>query len=127
MLQYVGEAFPWAREDEAETLDRLRRIIGEEEAAVEDLARFLRRKRIGLPYLGSYPQAFLDINYVSLDFLLPRLRDHQRTAVAALERDLGQITDPEARAEVEKLLAQSRQHLKELEEMAGAPARAGTH
>ena len=89
------------------------------------MAAFLRKKRIGIPYLGSYPQSFTNINYVSLDFLMPRLLDWQRTWVGILEQDAAQIADAEAKAEIDKLIAVARRHLEELEKLAMPDAKAG--
>jgi hypothetical protein len=118
MLQYVGESYPWAGDGEADLLAQVHAVIAEEEQAIEGLAGFLRKKRIGLPYLGSYPERFTNINYVSLDYLLPRLLDWQRGWAGILEKDAALIADPDARAEVEKLLAVARRHVGELEKLA---------
>lgn len=127
MLQYVGEAYPWASEEEQPHLTQLHEIIEDEEKTTEDLARFLRRRRVPLPYLGAYPEAFSNINYVSLDYLLPKLLDYQRKAIAALERDLGQVHDPDIKAELEKLLNVNRRHLESLEKLTSANSKAGAH
>jgi hypothetical protein len=125
MLQYVGVAYPWASEESQPLLTKLREIVEDEERTTEELARFLRRRRIPLPYLGAYPEQFSSINYVSLDYLLPKLLDYQRKAIAALERDLVQVHDPEIRPEVEKLLDVNRRHLEALEQLASAYTKAG--
>jgi hypothetical protein len=68
--------------------------------------------------------AFTTLNFVSLDYLLPRLAEDGRRAVAALERDRAALTDADARAELDRLLDQKRRHLKTLEALATAPAAA---
>jgi hypothetical protein len=127
MLQYVGEAYPWASEDEQLLLAKLRGIVDDEERTTEELARFLRRRRVPLPYLGAYPEQFSSINYVSLDYLLPKLLDYQRKAIAALERDLGQVHDPEIKAKLENLLGVNRRHLEALEQLTSPNTKAGAH
>jgi hypothetical protein len=127
MLQYVGEAYPWASEEERPLLAKLREIVEDEERTTEDLARFLRRRRVALPYLGAYPEAFSTINYVSLDYLLPRLLDYQRKAIAALERDLAQVHDTDIKSEVENLLGVNRRHLEALEQLIATHAKVGAH
>lgn len=117
LLQYVSEAFPWATAEEREALANLQQLIADEKAVSAELARFLLRQRVGLPHLGTYPD-FTAVNFVSLDFLLPMLVDHQAKAIAVLERDLASVKDPEARALVEKLLTMKRQHLETLKSMA---------
>jgi hypothetical protein len=125
MLQYVGESYPWAGDGEAGLLAQIRAVIAEEELAVEGLAGFLRKNRIGIPYLGSYPENFTNLNYVSLDYLMPRLLDWQRGWVAILGRDAALIADAEAKAEVQKLIAIARRHLEQLEQIAAPHAKAG--
>ena len=127
MLQYVGESYPWAGDGEAAALTQVQAVIAEEEQAVEGLAAFLRRRRIGIPYLGSYPEPFTNLNYVSLDYLLPRLLDWQRSWVGILERDATLIAHLEAKAEVIKLLDAARRHLDELEKIVATHAKAGAH
>src|SRR5262245_59526035 len=125
MLQYVGESYPWAGDGEADVLAKVQAIIAEEEQAVEGLAAFLRKKRIGIPYLGSYPENFTHINYVSLDYLLPKLLEWQCGWVGILEKDESLIADAEPKAEVEKLVAVARRHRDELEKLVAAHAKVG--
>lgn len=127
MLQYVGEAYPWAGDGQADGLVKVQAVVAEEEQAVEGLAAFLRKKRIGIPYLGSYPENFTHLNYVSLDYLMPRLLAWQRSWVGILEKDAALIADAEGKAEVEKLVAVARRHLDELEKTATALAKVGAH
>jgi hypothetical protein len=120
LLQYVGEAFPWAAPGEEAALDRLRKLVAEDRESTAALGRFLTRLRRMPPYLGTYPTSYTSLGFVSLDFLLPRLAEEQRGSVAELERDLAVITDPEARAELERMLAMKRRHLATLEELTAA-------
>lgn len=117
LLQYVSEAFPWTTVEERGALANLRKLITDEQTAIAELARFLIRQRVGVPHLGAYPD-FTAINFVTLDFLLPMLADHQNKAIAVLERNLAQVIDPDARALVEKILTMKRQHLETLKSMA---------
>jgi hypothetical protein len=127
MLQYIGASYPWAADGEASLLTQVQAVIAEEEQAVEGLAGFLRKNRIGIPYLGSYPENFTNLNYVSLAYLMPRLLDWQQGWVGILERDAALIADAEAKAEVGKLITVARRHLEELEKIAATHARAATH
>lgn len=124
VLSYVAEAYPWTNSTEEKALTDLQTIIAAEREATTCLGRFLVRRRIPLPYLPSYPASFTTINFLALDFLLPRLIEHQRQSIADLERDLAALKDPAARAEVEKLLALKRRHLPQLEELASAQPQA---
>ncbi len=122
LLQYVREAYPWAKSGEQKTLSELDRLIDEEANSTAALARFLLRHHVRLPYLGAYPSHFTNVNYVGLDFLLPRLVEHQRGAIAALERDLAKLSDEDSRQQVQPILEMKRRHLKRLEELAAPVA-----
>ncbi len=123
-LMYVAEAYPWAAARGHAALDALQAVAREEAGALAALGRWMTRRRVALPYLGVFPTSFTTINFLALDYLLPRLRDRQREAVAQLERDAHAVTDPEARAQLDALLALKRRHLATLESLAstGAPA-----
>jgi hypothetical protein len=120
VLMYVGDAFPWTTAGGEQTLQTLRRLIAEEGRAIAALGRYLVRRHLPPPHPGNYPSSFTTINFLSLDYLLPRLVEHERRSLAELERDLPRVTDAEARAEVEKLAAVKGLHLRELEQLAAA-------
>jgi rubrerythrin len=117
LLQYVADAFPWTTEEERGVLATLRQLIDEERQAAGDLARFMTRRRLELPYIGAYPAEFTTINYVLLDHLLPLLADEERRAVAALEKGLDALRDPDARARVQNVLDMKRRHLQTLDKL----------
>ena len=127
MLQYIGNSYPWAGDGEAGLLTQVQAVIAEEEQAIEGLAGYLRKHRMGLPYLGSYPQNFTNLNYVSLDYLMPRLLKWQREWVTILEKDATLVANAEAKAEVGKLIAVARRHVEELEKITATHAQAATH
>jgi hypothetical protein len=120
VLMYVGDAFPWTTSRGEPTLVRLRRLVTEEGRAIAALGQYLVRLHLPPPYTASYPSNFTTINFLALDYVLPRLVDFERSSLADLERDLSRITDAGARAEVEKLAAVKRLHLAELQELAAA-------
>lgn len=124
VLTYVGEAYPWTRWAEEKALTDLQQIIAAEREAVASLGRFLVRQRIALPYLRPYPAHFTTINFLALDFLLPRLIEYERRSIADLERDQATLKDPTGQTEVNKLLALKRQHLPRLEELASSQPQA---
>jgi hypothetical protein len=115
---YVGDAYPWAAAPGEAALGALKQVVQEEAAAVAGLGRYLVRRHVTPEPLPSYPSAFTTLNFVGIAFVLPRLVESQRQAVAALERDLPSLTDPDARAHVEQLLGAKRRHLAELEALA---------
>ncbi len=111
LLQYVREAFPWARAGADKALAELLDVIEEDRQALAELGRFLARRRVPLPYIGSFPADFTTVNFVALDYLLPRLLEEQRREVGALEADLAAAADADARAELTRLLDSKRRHL----------------
>jgi len=117
MLRYIGDAFPWTVAAGHPALERVAEIVAEDRSATESLGRFLFRRRIPPSFSGAYPSSFTTMNFLSLEYLLPRLVDTQRKAVADLESDIGAVTDGDAKTELEKLLAVKRFHLKELESL----------
>ncbi len=127
LLQYVRDAFPWTSAREQEALAQLQTLIEEELKSTAELSHFLTRHRSGPPYLGPYPMSFANINYVSLDHLLPLLVENERRAIADRERDLSRITDPAASAQVERIISMKQRHLKALEALAVAHPEAVAH
>jgi hypothetical protein len=125
LLQYVSESFPWTKAGADQALTQVRDLASEERDGVAALSKFLTRRRHTAPYLGPYPMGFTTMNFVSLEYLLPRLTEEQRKAVATLERDRAALTDAEAKAEVAKLIEMKRRHLKELEALPASRAAAG--
>ncbi len=118
LLSYAGDAFPWATAREEEALSALRRLVHDEREAVNDLGRYLARHRVPPPPFGSYPSHYTTMNFISLDYLLPRLRDEGRALVALLERDVASLGQPEAQALAKKLLEVKKRDLQELERLA---------
>jgi hypothetical protein len=118
LLHYVSESFPWITAEEQEALARLQAMVQEELAGTAELARFLAKNRSAPSPLGPYPMSFTNINYVSLDHLLPILVDNQARCVKDLEAGLSRISDPHARPILQRYLDMKRKHLASLEDMA---------
>jgi hypothetical protein len=118
LLQYVSEAFPWAGPEDRESVAKLRQVTDEDREGLGELRRFLARQKIMPSFIGSFPQSFTSLGFVSLQFLLPRLVEAQRRDLADLERDLEELTDAEAKALVQKILDRKRRHLTVLEAIA---------
>jgi hypothetical protein len=124
VLTYVADAYPWTTARDSRAVDALRKLLAEEAGAVAALGRFLFRRHVPVASLGSYPSSFTTMNFLALEYLLPRLIDYERHSIAELERDLAAVADPEARAEVEKLLAVKRRNLPALEGLAAGQPKA---
>jgi hypothetical protein len=122
LLQYISEAYPWTKAAGDVTTDKVRDLAREERDALTVLTKFLTRRRHTVPYLGAFPMSFTTMNFVSLDYLLPRLAESGRQSVAALERDRAALTDTDAKEELDRLIELKRTHLKALEALTTAPA-----
>jgi hypothetical protein len=127
LLQFAGEAYPWANSAEEAATTKLKRIIDEEQAAEIRLANFLARHHLPQPSQVSFPLRFTSLMFVSLDYLLPQLLDEQRQAITQLKVDMAAITAVQARQQVEQLLALKERHLKELEELTAETAKTASH
>ena len=118
LLIYIGDAYPWATVAEQDLAANLTRAVKEQQAAVSSLARFLLRQRVSPGPSLSYPSHFTSYNFVALDFLIGKLRHAEERGIIELKADLARISDPSARAEVEKLLAVKEKTLSFLRESA---------
>ncbi len=118
VLLYVGQAFPWTTARNNSALTELKRIIDEEQAAINALGTFLVRKHASLPWIGSFPSSYTTSNFLSLDYVLKRLIEFERPSIQHLEKDVSALADAEAKAKVQALLDVKRQHLRELELLA---------
>jgi len=117
LLQYVSGAAPFARGADIALRDSVLRIAGEEERALEAFGEFLDENRVTLPYLGSFPMDFMDLNFVTIRHLLPKLLKEQKKDLVVLETEASVHTDSIARGAVERLVELHRRHLKELESL----------
>ena len=117
LLQFINEADPWARPGEEKLVQELKQLIQEEQEAAVKLSNFLRRRRV-LPYVGTFPLSYTSMLFVSLDYLLPHLVEHERNELAQVGRDLREVHDAEARHQVQEILDLMQRHLNKLEELA---------
>src|SRR5688572_15666874 len=88
LLQYARESSPWAADKDQHRVDRVRELAEAEFAGLEELARFLEKQHVTLPYLGAYPMLFTNYNFMDIAKLMPMIRADQRRTVAAIESDL---------------------------------------
>ncbi|MBY0523347.1 MAG: hypothetical protein K2R98_08105 [Gemmataceae bacterium] len=118
LLQYASDAYPWSSADEGGALTEIERMIRAEQKATASLILWLQRHHLPLPYFGPYPENFTRFNFVSLDYLLAILADHEQQATDATKRDLALLTDPEAIGLVQKVLEMDEQHVEVLKKLA---------
>ena len=115
LLQYAREASPYAAGPDRKLLDEVLRVAAEESDALAGFGDFLAGRHVPAPYLGSFPMAFTDLNFVGIRFLLPKLAAEQKQDLAKLETDAAAQSDPAARTAVQRLVDLHRRHLTELE------------
>jgi rubrerythrin len=123
LLQYVRDSYPWMTPDEREVLPQIRIMIVEERQGVAELVRFLYSHRRPPPYLGTFPTSFTSLSFVSLDHLLPILARNERKELERLQVEIDLLTDPEAKALVQKIIANKRRHLEMLQSLTAAHSR----
>jgi hypothetical protein len=116
-LQYVRQGSPYAGPADRPMLERVRELARAEAADLDGFAEYLDGARVSVPYLGAFPSAFTNYNFVAIRKLLPELAADEARGLAALERDAAVLPPGEARTWLEKLAAAKRAHLTELEKL----------
>jgi hypothetical protein len=117
LLQYISESFPWITPEEQNALARVQQMVAEEREGIRAIVRFLAKHHVVPGPLAPYPMSFTNINYMSLDHLVPLLIDYQKQRIADIQADLARTPDPACRELIEKFLSMKRRHLQSLEEM----------
>ena len=117
LLQYVGEAFPYAPHQAEPAVHRLESLAKEQSAAVGRLIRFLQRHHATPPLLGSFPSEFTSANFVALIHLLPALLKEEQEGIAELERSLAVLPHGEVRDLLADYLQTKRRTLDTLNEI----------
>lgn len=126
LMQYARDVDPFTTAEEGDVAERLRGMIEAERKVCDDIARLLVRRRLTLPFVGSFPASFTSVNFISLSKLISLLVEHQRRSTAELRPELATINDPDARLLVQRLLDQKENHLHELEQLVAAAPEAMT-
>jgi hypothetical protein len=110
LLQYIGESYPWAGADRQEALQTILQIAKHEVRQINQLIRMCIKAKLGNPALGAYPQSFMCINFMALDFLLPLLVEDQKKRIADLEWSL-LSAPPEFQGLIRDLISAKTKHL----------------
>jgi hypothetical protein len=125
LLQYVAEAFPWTTNANQAQLQDVAELVEEEKRMADDLTRFLQRHHGRAAFMGAYPISFTNLNFVSLDHLLPRLVKFEETRIAELTKDLDRILHEETRAKVRDLLEMKKRQVARLKALIAQRAAVG--
>jgi hypothetical protein len=97
LLQYVGEAYPYAPHLAEPACRRLAALAKEQQAAVGRIIRFLQRHHETPPVLDSFPTSYTSANFVALAHMLPELQKDEQHGIAELERALAAQPDGDVR------------------------------
>jgi hypothetical protein len=115
--QYLSYARPWARRLYV-LLDALAcRLSYEHEAFAGSIAQLITARR-GAVNSCVFPMDFTNYNDLSLEYLAPKLLEHQRDLIGLAAECAEELAhDPEANRLVKKLLGSLRQYAALLEEL----------
>ena len=117
VLPYVRQAVPYAGPADRPLLDRVRELADAEAAALDGFVEFLDSHRVLVPYVGAFPTAFTNYNFIAIRKLIPELIVDERRGLEALQTDIAALPDGEPRARLVKLADEKRMHLTELEKL----------
>jgi hypothetical protein len=117
LARYLSHARPWARRPYM-LLDALaRRLSYEHEAFAGSIARLITARR-GAVDSCVFPMDFTYYNDLSLEFLAPKLLEHERALIGLAEECAQELAhDSEANRLVKTLIASLRQYAGLLEEL----------
>lgn len=114
---FLTEAVPWThRGDERATSVLLDIVAGQRDLSNRIAAELEQR---GWPLdMGEYPMDFLDLHFLSLDFLLQRLVENQQREVDAIARLSAEVDeDPVAHDLAQEALGAAKGYLESLTEL----------
>jgi hypothetical protein len=114
LLQYVGQSFPWSGDKSLLMRTQILTMAGEERDSAAQLVRILQKKHVPLRVKGGFPSHYTSGNFVSIDYLLPKLIAEHVKEVAEIERELPKVADEEARILAQAYLDMKRGHLQTL-------------
>jgi hypothetical protein len=113
LLQYIGESYPWADASRWDALQTVLHMVKHEARQIEQLIRMCIKAKLGNPSLGAYPQSFMGINFMSLEYLLPLLVDDHKKRIADLEWSM--LSAPtEFQGPIRDLIAGKTKHLEKM-------------
>jgi hypothetical protein len=116
LFQYLREAPPWVGPNDRNSLARVRELAGAESEVIESLSKLMQKHHGDYGHLGAFPD-FTHYNDAALHFLLPMVIREQKQLLNELETDRKTVTDADAGALLDQLLALKRQHIPQLDDM----------
>ncbi len=125
LLQYVSEAFPYSADPRQAAFHRVLALAHEERDAVARLSRSLQKMHVRLPKTGSYPSHFTTMNFVTLDYLVPKLVAENEKEIAQVAAALTLLEDAQARDFAQTYHDMKCRHLEVLKNLASGQTPAG--
>jgi hypothetical protein len=116
LLQYVADSCPWTNDQTRVEFAHVLTLADEERGAIGRLIRFLQKKHVRPLLLGSYPAHFTLMNFVTVDFLVPKLIEENEKQVADIEKCHAAAHHEEVRTAIEQYLDVKRRHLQTLKD-----------
>ncbi len=108
LLQYVGEAWPWASADDETERQAIEELVSRQRNMIAQLAQFLHQRDWPLE-VGTYPTEYTDLQYLSLDYFRRLLVDDAQAVVSEIERTLSMCqSDGEITEMLESFLAEQK-------------------
>jgi hypothetical protein len=117
LLQYSREAAPYTSLADRPLRDGILRIVKEERDELDAFGEWMESLRVPRSYLGSFPVAYTDLNFVTVRHLLPKLVAEQQRDTQSLKADAAACSDDASRSAIQRLIELHTRHLKELESL----------
>jgi len=93
LLQYVSESSPYSADPARVAVEAVRAIASEERDETAHLTRLLQKCAVRPPKGGSYPSHFTTMNFVTLEYLLPKLIAEHEKEIAQIAAQASQLDD----------------------------------
>src|SRR6516162_8836008 len=117
LLQYVSESYPWSADAARAGLDSVAAMAREERDKVVSFTRHLQKNRLRVAPMQAFPSHFTTINFVALEYLLPKLIAEHEKEIAQIDSMLPQAGDDEIRKLALAYRDMKHRHLQTLREL----------
>ena len=116
LLHYLSGASLYSTN--AAAIARVKDAAREERDEIARFIRLLQRNHQYIPKPGSFPSHFTTMNFVTLEYVLPKLIAEQKREIAKVASMLDSAGAEDIRKLGDSYLAMKRRHLQMLEELA---------
>jgi hypothetical protein len=114
---YLSYAAPWMGRGNEAAAQTLAQIVVDQQQTADRFGEMILEND-GEVAQGQFPLAFASLHYLSFDFLLPKLIEHQKRDIAAIELCASRLSSsPLAKAVAEEALGAAKRHLDSLLEL----------